>query len=589
MAVTADTAVGTATAPEKNPGVESSRDFPNAAPHTPDAPHVRRAVVAVDAGAEGTNIQPIWASLGYDEINWTYTPTGRRLLKTIGGFSSSPYHVRPHYVFTSGTGFGLPHQGSGNVYHEDENGNPYFDFTIVDQAYDAIVQAGHHVLVELGFTPRALVPDRAYDELTLTDSPTIYSAYEAGHWGYPPKDYEKWGSLVAALARHCVERYGADEVATWLWELWNEPDIFYWRGTPEEFDELYAVTSRAVRSVLPEASVGGPAVTGGPKGKDFLRQFLAFVESHALALHFVSFHTKGSNFVPWRTYGPIGEEAAEKQSPQTTKMLYEMRGLLRVMAEFPRFVHLPAIVDECDAGVPAHWGVYDNSNFQFQNTEYYPVFQVNLMKKILDMNEEEAASVREATTWSFYFEGERFFEGTRAFLTAGGIEKPFMNAYRMFAKLGKTRIPAVSDAAWKVSDLDATIPGPSPEEVDALATRAEGGEVAVLVYRRTDDQYQSDSEQAKVAVRVSGLGAAPRTLRHYRIDAEHSNAHTVWTRLGSPQDPAEGELRHIHDRMGLEELEGARTVVAEDDVTDVQLNLPLGAVSLLVFEPGEEQ
>lgn len=587
--MTVDTTIGTATTSEKNPGVEMSRVFPNAAPYNPDAPHVRQARVEVDAAAEGTSIEPIWASLGYDEINWTYTPTGKRLLKSIGSFSSIPFHVRPHYVFISGTGFGLPHQGSGNVYHEDENGDPYFDFTIVDQAYDAIVNAGHHVLVELGFTPRDLVPERAHEELTLTDSPTIYSAYEAGHWGYPPKDYGKWGALVAALAEHYLERYGEDEVSTWLWELWNEPDIYYWRGTPEEFDELYAVTSRAVRSVLPDAAVGGPTVTGGPKGKDFLRQFLAYVESQDLPLDFVSFHTKGSNFVPWRTYGPTGGEAAEKQSPQTTKMLYEMRTLLRVMAEFPRFVALPAIVDECDAGVPAHWGVYDNSNFRFQNTEYYPVFQVNLMKKILDMNEEEAAKVREATTWSFYFEGERYFEGTRAFLTAGGIEKPLMNAYRMLAQLGTTRVPALSDSAWKVSDLDATMPGPSPEEVDALATRAEDGQVTVLVYRRTDDQYQSDPEQAKVLVHVSGLGATLRTLRHYRIDAEHSNAHTVWVRLGSPQDPNEDELRRIHDRMGLEEFEDARTVAPDGGVVEVQLDLPLGAVSMLVFEAGEQR
>ena len=59
-----------------------------------------------------------------------------------------------------------------------------------------------------------------------------------------------------------MERYGTDEVNTWLWELWNEPDIFYWRGTPEQFHELYRVTVEGVRSVLPTAKVGGPAVTG---------------------------------------------------------------------------------------------------------------------------------------------------------------------------------------------------------------------------------------------------------------------------------------------------------------------------------------
>jgi xylan 1,4-beta-xylosidase len=580
--------VSSVRAEEKNPGIEEASVFPDAAVHDPNAPHVRAATIRVDAAAEGTPLQPIWASVGYDEINWTYTPTGRRLLKTIGEFSPTPFHVRPHYVFISGTGFGLPHQGSGNVYHEKDDGTPFFDFTIVDQAYDAIIAGGHHVLVELGFTPRDLVPDRAYDEMTLTDSPTVYSAYEAGHWSYPPKDYEKWGQLVTALTEHCLERYGEEEVSTWLWELWNEPDIYYWRGTPEEFDELYAVTSAAIRSVLPTARVGGPTVTGGPGGAGFLRQFLEYVDANRLPLDFVSFHTKGSRFVPWRTYGPTGGQAPEKQSPQTTKMLSEIRTLLRVMAEFPRFKDLPAIVDECDAGVPAHWGVYDNSNFRFQNTEYYPVFQINLMKKILDLNEQETAQVREATTWSFYFEGERYFEGTRSFLTAGGVEKPLMNAYRMFARLGSTRLPATSDRSWHVEDLDRTAPGACPEEIDVLATRSEEGEIAVLVYRRTDDQYQTDDLDAKVTIEINNLSNAPRTLEHYRIDADHSNAHTVWQSLGSPQDPTPEQLTAVHARMGLEEAPLPEVNVA-GSTGIVNLELPLGSASLLVFKSGDQR
>ncbi|MGN6126932.1 MAG: GH39 family glycosyl hydrolase, partial [Humibacter sp.] len=531
-------------AQDKNPGAEASTLFPNAAPHDPTAPHVHNATIEVDASSEGQPIKPIWASLGYDEINWTYTATGRHLLGTFGEVTPVPFHVRPHYAFINGTGFGLPHQGSGNVYHE-RDGVPFYDFTIIDQTYDAIVGAGHHVLVELGFTPRDLVPDRAAEDFPFVDSPTVYSAYEAGHWSFPPKDYEKWGGLVAALAKHCVERYGEAEVSTWLWELWNEPDIYYWRGTPEEFDALYETTALAIRSVLPTASVGGPTVTGGPNGAGFLRQFLAFVAENDLPLDFVSFHTKGSNFVPWRTYGPIGAEAPQKQSPQTLKMLYEIRRLLRVMAEFPQFASLPAIVDECDAGVPAHWGVYDNSNFRFQNTEYYPVFQASLMKKILDLNSLETAQVHEATTWSFYFEGERMFEGTRAFLTANRVEKPLLNAYRMFARLGTTRLPAVSDRSWQVSDLDAIAPGVPPEEVDVLATRTDDGDIALLVFRRTDDQYSVDDQAADVTVRVNGLQHGSYVVEHFRIDADHSNAHTVWVAQGSPQDPTEVQLEEI--------------------------------------------
>jgi xylan 1,4-beta-xylosidase len=581
----------------KNPGIAPSRTFPNAGRHFPEAPHVREATVTVDAGAPGTPLDPIWASLGYDEINWTYTPTGKRLLGTIGGISRAPFHVRPHYVFISGSGFGLPHWGSGNVYHEDANGVPFYDFSIVDRTYDAIVEAGHHVLVELGFTPRDLLPENAA-ELTVTDSPTVYSAYEAGQWGYPPKDYDKWAGLVAALAQHSLERYGQEEVDEWLWELWNEPDIFYWRGTRDEFNRLYAVTAAAVRSVLPNAKVGGPTVTGGPNGTGFLREFLEYADARELPLDFVSFHTKGSHFTPWRSYGPTGalagadeaevaKGAVERQSPMTTKMLFEIRELLRVMAEFPRFAALPAIVDECDAGVPAHWGVYDNPNFQFQNTEYYPVFQVNLMKKILDLNETEVASVREATTWSFYFEGERYFEGTRALLTASEVEKPFLNAYRVLARLGTNRLGASSTASWSVTDLDVTIPASPPEEVDVLATRADDGEIAVVVWRHSDDQYQVDSAAATVALQVRGLAGDHYTVSHFRIDDSHSNSHTVWRDLGSPQDPSDEQLSAIEARQGLEKYESDVSVNPIDSRVSLTIELPLESVSLFVFAPSD--
>ncbi len=86
--------------------------------------------------------------------------------------------------------------------------------------------AGHRPLVELAFTPRALVPDGAEKTFPFAPSPTQWSPYEAGLWAMPPNDYQKWGGLVRALVEHCVARYGAEHVRGWLWELWNEPDIY---------------------------------------------------------------------------------------------------------------------------------------------------------------------------------------------------------------------------------------------------------------------------------------------------------------------------------------------------------------------------
>ncbi|NUQ90172.1 MAG: glycoside hydrolase, partial [Glycomyces artemisiae] len=381
-----------------------NRRHPSATRSDPNPRHVRDAEVRIDAAAPGGDLAPIWASMGYDEINYTYRPDGKKLLNSIGAFSPQPFHVRPHYMFCSGSGWGQPHWGNGNVYHEDADGNPFYDFTLLDETYDAITGAGHHVLVELGFTPKDLVPEKAV--FPVLSSPTVYSAYEQGLWSFPPKDYGKWAGLCAATAAHVLERYGAEEVSTWVWELWNEPDIFYWRGTPQQYYDLYTVTVEAIRGVLPDARVGGPSVTGGDDGVEFLRGFLKHCKATGTPLDYVSFHTKGSAFTPWRTYGPIGAPAPVQESPSAVKMLF------------------------------------DNPNFRFQNTEYFPVFQAKLMKKLLDLSAAHSDNIEQATTWSFYFEGERYFEGTRSWTTQGGIEKPLMNAYRLFAKLGQRRLPA---------------------------------------------------------------------------------------------------------------------------------------------------
>ncbi|NUR95071.1 MAG: glycoside hydrolase [Kribbellaceae bacterium] len=554
--------------------------FPAAAPRVPDAPHVTAATIDVDAADVQGRLTRVWESFGYDEFNWTYMPTGKRLLKTFTDFSGGGYYVRPHYMYCSGSGFGIPHWSSGNVYHEDADGNPYYDFTLLDQAYDAIVDNRHHLLVELGITPRDLLPPEAA-ELTVVRSPTAYTNYEAGAWGYPPSDYGKWAGLISATVQHCVERYGEAEVKTWLWELWNEPDIDYWRGTLDQYNELYTATVEAIRSVLPEAKVGGPAVTSG--GLNFLKGFLDYTSARNEPLDFISYHTKGCHF-PTRDYKPFAEPAAEQLSPSSTKMLYDLREFNRLIGSYDAYAGLPVIVDECDAAVPAHFGRYDNRNYSFQNTEYYPVFQAKLMKKILDLNATETAQVAYATSWSFYFEAERYFEGTRSFLTAGGVEKPLLNAYRMLSLLGPDRIRTSSDAAWNIGELEHTDGSSMPEEVDALGSRADDGTVAVLIWRHIDDQYQTSDDETPVRVVLRNVPAGEYRLRHRRIDADHSNSFTVWQQLGSPQDPTPPELAAIHARQGLEDFDAERNLTVAGDLT-LDVSLPLPSASLLVLEP----
>ena len=82
-----------------------------------------------------------------------------------------------------------------------------------------------------------------------------YNGISTG-WAYPPKDYAKWGELAFQWTKHCVEKYGKGEVEKWYWEVWNEPNISYWRGSHEDYHKLYDYAIDGVRRALPSALSG---------------------------------------------------------------------------------------------------------------------------------------------------------------------------------------------------------------------------------------------------------------------------------------------------------------------------------------------
>ncbi len=237
--------------------------------------------------------------------------------------SATPTNARAHFLFCTGNGLGVPKWGSTNVYTEDEAGNPVYDFTIWDEIFDAWVSRGIRPFVELGFMPRDLT----------TQGAETQEEYERTGWSYPPKDYEKWRDLCYTAVKHCVERYGRDEVATWYWELWNEPDIFYWKGTVEEYCKLYDYTVDGVKAAFPEARVGGPATTH--RGIEFFERFLEHVTrgtNHVTGqkgtpIDFISFHVKGGGYQFQRR--------APKQLVSRKQIITSIDRHLEVIDKFP--------------------------------------------------------------------------------------------------------------------------------------------------------------------------------------------------------------------------------------------------------------
>ena len=293
------------------------------------------ASIDVDARVAIAPLEPVWAYFGYDELNYTTTPDGRELLRTLAAVHAAPVHVRSHFLFNTGDGTPALKWGSTNIYTEDAGGNPVYDYSLIDAIVDATVEAGTVPLFELGFMPQAL---STRPDPYRNSGPYVLD----GGCFYPPKDYAKWGELVSAWALHVKERY-PDAESRFQWELWNEPDLPYWRGTVDEFATLYDHTEAALHSVLPQASLGGPAVAG-PSGA-FLRQFLEHCASGTNAvtgvtgtrLDMVSFHAKG---------GVSMTEGLVQLNLGAQLRLH--RAGFQAVARFPQFARTPIVISEAD-------------------------------------------------------------------------------------------------------------------------------------------------------------------------------------------------------------------------------------------------
>jgi xylan 1,4-beta-xylosidase len=178
--------------------------------------------IRVDASKSIGEMKPFWSFFGYDEPNYTTRKNGQKLLRELKQLSPVPVHIRTHNLLNSKGNSAGPDLkwGFTDAYHEDAKGNPVYYWTIVDSIVDTYIRTGIKPLMEIGFMPKDLSSKPEPYEHTWSKNGKIWTG-----WTYPPKDYNKWRELVYQWVKHSVDRYGKAEVTTWVWELWNEPNI----------------------------------------------------------------------------------------------------------------------------------------------------------------------------------------------------------------------------------------------------------------------------------------------------------------------------------------------------------------------------
>src|SRR5436190_6531171 len=179
--------------------------------------------IEVDASKPSGALKPIWRYFGADEPNYAYMNAGKKLLTELGALAPKSIYFRAHNLLTSGDGTPSLKWGSTNAYTEDAAGKPVYDWTVTDRIFDTYIERKMKPLVQIGFMPEALSshPQPYRHHWKPGDN---YNDIYTG-WAYPPKDYAKWAELVYRWVLHCVEKYGRPEVESWLWEVWNEPNI----------------------------------------------------------------------------------------------------------------------------------------------------------------------------------------------------------------------------------------------------------------------------------------------------------------------------------------------------------------------------
>jgi xylan 1,4-beta-xylosidase len=543
-----------------------------------------KAHIRVDAGAWLGELAHNWNYIGYDEINYTYVPEGQELLAKFMQLQEQPYYVRPHHLLCTGNCHGFYKWGSTNAYLEDDQGNPVYDWTIVDRVFDTILEYRCKPFVEIGFMPQDLADPERYD---IAKDNWTYQQYRTVGWACPPKDYQKWYDLVFNLVCHCQERYGADEIATWYWELWNEPDIFYWQGSIDEFNKLYDYTAAALKAACPAARVGGPATTNpvpGRRSAEFLEAFLDHCANgtnyysglQGAALDFITFHVKGGGY--------RADPKHRRQNPPSVKqILSNTRTGYEIISKYPAFKDLECILSEIDPDGWAAGGAWDNINLNFRNTEYYPSFVATAFDKVSKFAKRENWDLK-LLTWAFMFVGERCFEGTRAFSTQG-IDKAILNLFRMYARMGTQEVLFESSAAkdpLSYADLNGRSEEP---DISGFATLSGSKSLEVLIYNHHDDWDLSGEHAIELEIANLPFDSSDLVLKHYRIDQAHSNAYAEWVRQDRPMYPAPGQREAIKSREGLELLEPPRKVRLYDGKLKVSFSLPVHGISLLCIAP----
>jgi xylan 1,4-beta-xylosidase len=475
--------------------------------------------LAVDAGRTVDRLHRVWEMVGSERLTQLRfdddghgNDVGREFAEAlrIARADLGAGYVRAHAIL----------HDDNHVVTRNDDGTLAFDFSEVDSLYDQIRNLGYKPIVELSFMPAVIARDP--DE-TVFEYRGIIS---------PPRDWSEWYVVVRALAAHLVERYGLDEVASWAFEVWNEPNLeVFWTGSQEDYLRMYDESARAVKDVHPSLRVGGPSTAAA----EWVEALAAHAEQHDVPLDFITSHT----------YGNV---------PLDTRPSIERHGF---------------------AGIPTWW-----TEWGVGSTHYGPIHDGVIGAPFALSGFHDVQGRMDAVAYwviSDHFEelgrGPRLFHNGFGLLTVGNLRKPRYWAVHLAAHQGDAVL--ASELSGDGADV----------LVRSWATKHDDGTVDVLIWNGAINGALLDGDSRLdrvVDVTVSGLDNTSYRAELARIDATHSN---ILDGYPTEVDWPDAELWHrLHnaDRLHEEPLSDADTPGA---TTRFAVPLPMPGVARVRLVP----
>ena len=455
------------------------------------------------------------------------------------------------------------------VYRE-ESGNPVFNWQYIDELFDRMLGIGVRPFVELGFFPKA-----------MSDEPTCF--WWGGH-GTPPEDFSKWKLLVENFVKHCLARYGADEVHQWYFEVWNEPNLGgFWNGTQAQYFELYKTTALAIKAIDPTLRVGGPATSSyhpdeavyerlkskkEVTAEDFIgieckgpwiEDFLAYCATENLPVDFVSSH-------PYPTSYPIDSAGNGIEISRPVTCTYTDIQWLR-----------KAIARSTYANAEIHLTEWSSSPSPRDYTHDYLQAATYIVKVNLDCE----GLANSLSYWIFTDvieeggAGDSIFHGGFGLINFQGIVKPAFHAYRMLHQLGDEELKKEEGMVVTRDSNTGKISAllyHYPAEVIAAVPLSKGS-------RDIAEKTLATGSPKKYALKISDL--KPNTKFEIEIlDQEHAFALRDWQKMGSPEPPTREQTEHLQGKA----FTTAKTDVYADEKGSLSWNTILSPWAVVLLK-----